>query len=74
MFWYDRKIPVSLIDAIGKKFNRQSLRTDDLLVARRRRDVVADADNDYWADLKNGRDIDVASIAYERVVSQAQLA
>ena len=72
IYWYQRKIPVGLVDVLGKTFNRQSLKTKDLNIAQKRRDMMALADNDYWADLKLGRDRGSADEVYSRILMRAQ--
>lgn len=72
IYWYQRKIPIKLRTVIGKQFNRQSLKTKDINLAQKRRDLMASADDDYWHELMSGRSIISASEEYDKVLMRAQ--
>lgn len=69
---YYRVIPSLLHDRLGKKARRTSLKTRDLAVAMKRRDLMASADDDYWGELLNGVNRDSAEAIYNRVIARAK--
>lgn len=64
-YYYFRRIPVQLVDEVGKgKFVRISLKTNDLAKARAQRDVLETADNELWASMLSGGSKDAAAARY----------
>ncbi|PCI86667.1 MAG: hypothetical protein COB24_09045 [Hyphomicrobiales bacterium] len=72
IWYYRREIPTLLHDQLGKKPRRVSLKTRDLAVAMKRRDLMAAADDDYWNDLKGGVSRDSIEANYDRVIARAK--
>ena len=71
IYFYRRKVPLKLVDVIGKKINRITLKTKDINIAKKRRDLVASADTEYWQQLLSGNDPDSAEAQYERLLLRA---
>uniref|UniRef100_A0A2A4YVN2 Uncharacterized protein n=1 Tax=OCS116 cluster bacterium TaxID=2030921 RepID=A0A2A4YVN2_9PROT len=72
IYWYQRKIPTKLQAILEKQFHRQSLKTQDISLAQKRRDIIASADDDYWHGLMNGCDPVSANKAYDKILARAQ--
>jgi integrase len=73
VFQYMRRVPNKLrsLDERGR-FVRVSLKTDDLMVARVKRDQFEDADNKLWAALSSGDSVQLARAAYDRARGRAE--
>lgn len=72
IYWYKRKIPKVLSEVLGGFYHRESLGTDNVEIAKKKRDALVDADNDYWAELKAGGTVLKHEALYERVVGRAK--
>lgn len=72
-FFYKRRVPkeISALDDRGEHI-RISLKTDDLAVARTKRDIYETADNEYWASLVLGFEGDKARLQYASAVKRAE--
>ena len=72
-FFYKRRVPkeISALDARGEHI-RISLKTDDIAVARTKRDIYEAADNEYWASLVMGFEGDKARLQYASAVKRAE--
>lgn len=72
-YFYKRRVPkeISAFDERGEHI-RVSLKTDDLAVARAKRDIYEAADNDYWASLVLGFGGDKAKLQYSSAVKRAE--
>lgn len=68
---YYRQTPTLLFEKLGKQARRVSLKTRDLAVAMRRRDLMANADDDYWGELLSGVNRDRVEMNYKRVITRA---
>jgi len=51
VWYYIRRVPTILTEKIGRRIISRSLETDSVSMARRRRDMCADADDARWQEL-----------------------
>ncbi|SDP92232.1 Phage integrase family protein [Phyllobacterium sp. YR620] len=72
-FFYKRRVPkeIAALDARGEHI-RISLKTDDIAIARTKRDIYETADNEYWASLIMGFEGDKARLQYASAVKRAE--
>lgn len=73
LYQYKRRVPL-LVGSADARWPtvRQSLKTDDVDLARMKRDVLERADDDYWAAMLLGADGDGALRQYEAAVRRAE--
>lgn len=72
-YFYKRRVPkeIAAFDSRGEHI-RISLKTDDIAIARTKRDIYETADNEYWASLIMGFDGDKAKLQYSAAVKRAE--
>ncbi|AQT47932.1 DUF6538 domain-containing protein [Bartonella choladocola] len=72
-FYYKRKVPVELkdIDERGPVI-RVALKTDELYIARQQRDILEEADNQYWASLMVNGESKIAQHRYSAAQARAK--
>jgi integrase len=64
VYWYVRRVPKKQADLDERGWRiRQSLETHDLVTARASRDILEQADNEYWASLIVGDGVERARMA-----------
>jgi integrase len=72
-FHYKRRVPLSLADLDERApLIRMSLKTDDLAVARAKRDLLEEADDQLWASLLLDRPIDPARARYQAAMRRVE--
>lgn len=72
-YYYKRRVPAEVADADDRAPHvRISLKTDDLAVARAKRDALEAADNEFWASMLSGTETEVAQRHYTAAVKRAQ--
>jgi len=73
LYHYKRRVPasVSALDARAPVI-RMSLKTDDLLVARSKRDVIEAADNELWGSMIANDGVDAARLRYAAAKTRAE--
>ena len=71
-YHYKRRVPTSLHAMLGGDTHvRKSLKTDDLAIARVKRDELEEADDRLWEALALGKPTEGAKAAYEAAVATA---
>jgi hypothetical protein len=72
-YFYKRRVPkeISALDERGEHV-RVSLKTDDISVARTKRDIYEAADNELWSTLILGFEGDKARLQYASAVKRAE--
>lgn len=72
-YYYKRRVPLEVADIDERAPHvRVSLKTDDIAVARVKRDAMEQADNELWGSLLGGSEKDVAQRQYDAAVKRAQ--
>lgn len=73
-YHYKRRIPVNLIDVLKSGTHiRKALKTSDLVVARKRRDAIEAADNEYWSSLVLENEADKSLTRYKAAIRRAEV-
>jgi len=71
LWYYQRRIPKIYSNYDKRRFAKVSLMTDSLIVARKRRDVLVEADNQFWASLKEEAQVKYLGIATDHITVSA---
>lgn len=72
-YHYKRRIPVTVAEILNTSTHvRKSLKTDDLAIARQRRDALEAADNEYWSSLILDNESGKALARYKAAVRRAE--
>lgn len=72
-YHYKRRVPADIAHLDSRAPHvRKSLKTDDLALARKKRDLLEAADDALWASLIVGADIDPARRKYEAAVKRVE--
>lgn len=71
-YWYKRNIPKVLNSVLDGFYHRESLSTFDLEVAKKKRDALVIADDDYWDELKAGGIVIEHAQLYDKAVARAK--
>ncbi|MBB3234385.1 DUF6538 domain-containing protein [Phyllobacterium endophyticum] len=72
-YYYKRRVPAEVADADDRAPHvRIALKTDDVTIARAKRDALEIADNEFWASLLSGSNAAIAQRLYSAAVKRAQ--
>lgn len=72
-FYYKRRVPIEVADLDDRAPHvRIALKTDDVAMARIKRDALELADNEYWASLLSGSEHALAQKQYTAAMKRAQ--
>jgi hypothetical protein len=73
LYHYKRRVPTPLVEFDKRAPHvRVSLKTSDLVVARQKRDVLEQADNELWTALYDNDNADSATTRYRAAVARVK--
>ena len=71
LWYYQRCIPKIYSNYVKRRFAKVSLMMDSLIVARKRRDALVEADNQFWASLKEEAQVKYLGIDTDQIIVSA---